>query len=57
MCTPDCFFQRFIVNGKRFREYTDKWKRKVEQYYANIHDRKTQEVEEGSTTGEDNTGV
>lgn len=33
MCTPDCFFQRFIINGKRFREYTDKWKRKVEQYY------------------------
>jgi len=33
MCTPDCFFQRFIVNGKRFREYTEQWKRKVEQYY------------------------
>lgn len=33
MCTPDCFFQRFIINGKQFREYTDKWKRKVEEYY------------------------
>jgi len=33
MCTPDCFFQRFIINGSRFREYTDKWKEKVEQYY------------------------
>lgn len=33
MCTPDCFFQRFIINGKRFREYTEQWKRKVEQYY------------------------
>jgi len=36
MCTPDCFFQRFIINGKRFREYTDKWKQKVEQYYENL---------------------
>jgi len=36
MCTPDCFFQRFIINGKRFREYKDKWKQKVEQYYENL---------------------
>jgi genome maintenance exonuclease 1 len=36
MCTPDCFFQRFMINGSRFREYTDKWKRKVEQYYESI---------------------
>ena len=34
MCTPDCFFQRFIINGRRFREYTKKWKQKVEEYYA-----------------------
>lgn len=34
MCTPDCFFQRFIINGRRFREYTEKWKQKVEEYYA-----------------------
>jgi len=33
MCTPDCFFQRFIINGKQFREYTEKWKRKVDDYY------------------------
>jgi len=25
MCTPDCFFQRFIINGKEFREYKWKW--------------------------------
>ena len=36
MCTPDCFFQRFMINGKRFKEYTDKWKRKVEQYYEQL---------------------
>ena len=34
MCTPDCFFQRFIINGRRFREYTEKWKQKVEEYYV-----------------------
>lgn len=36
MCTPDCFFQRFIINGKRFKEYTDKWKQKVEDYYEKL---------------------
>jgi genome maintenance exonuclease 1 len=34
MCTPDCFFQRFIINGRRFREYKEKCKQKVEEYYA-----------------------
>jgi len=42
MCTPDCFFQRFIINGKRFREYTDKWKQKVEQYYENLEKKNIQ---------------
>ena len=35
MCTPDCFFQRFIINGKEFREYKWKWLERVDQYYAN----------------------
>ena len=33
MCTPDNFFQRFIVNGSEFREYKWKWLRKIDQYY------------------------
>ena len=33
MCTPDCFFQRFIVTGKEFREYQSKWLMKIDQYY------------------------
>jgi len=33
MCTPDCFFQRFIVTGREFREYKWKWLDKVDQYY------------------------
>ena len=33
MCTPDNFFQRFIVNGNEFREWKWKWLRKVSDYY------------------------
>ena len=33
MCTPDCFFQKFIINGKEFREYKWKWLERVNQYY------------------------
>ena len=36
MCTPDCFFQRFILNGKRFREYQEKWLARVEKYYESV---------------------
>ena len=36
MCTPDCFFQRFIINGKEFREYKWKWLERVNQYYEKI---------------------
>ena len=34
MCTPDNFFQRFIVNGSEFREYKWKWLQKVSDYYV-----------------------
>jgi len=33
MCTPDCFFQKFIINGKEFREYNWKWLERVSRYY------------------------
>jgi hypothetical protein len=33
MCTPDNFFQRFIINGSQFREYKWMWLEKVDQYY------------------------
>ena len=33
MCTPDNFFQRFIVNGSEFREWKWEWLRKIDQYY------------------------
>ena len=34
MCTPDNFFQRFIVNGPEFREWKWKWLQKIDQYYG-----------------------
>jgi len=33
ICTPDLFFQRFIINGQRFREYKFEWLKKVDAYY------------------------
>jgi len=33
MCTPDNYFQRFIVNGQRFKNYKSEWLRRVDKYY------------------------
>ena len=33
VCTPDLFFQKFIINGDRFRQYKWEWLKKVDQYY------------------------
>ena len=33
ICTPDLFFQRFIINGQRFRDYKSEWLRRVDAYY------------------------
>jgi hypothetical protein len=34
ICTPDLFFQRFIVNGQRFKHYTSEWLKRVDRYYS-----------------------
>jgi genome maintenance exonuclease 1 len=34
MCTPDNFFQRFIVNGSEFREWKWEWLRRIDTYYG-----------------------
>jgi len=34
MCTPDNFYQRFIVNGGEFRKWKWEWLRKIDQYYG-----------------------
>jgi genome maintenance exonuclease 1 len=36
MCTPDLYFQRFIINGSQFREYKWMWLEKVDQYYTQL---------------------
>jgi genome maintenance exonuclease 1 len=33
ICTPDLFFQRFIVNGDRFRHYKSEALKRVDKYY------------------------
>jgi len=33
MCTPDLYFQRFIINGQQFRDYKLEWMKRVEKYY------------------------
>ena len=51
MCTPDCFFQRFIISGKEFREYKWKWLERVNRYY----EQKKSEIRQESDTND--TGV
>ncbi len=34
MCSADNKYQEFIVEGKEFDTYTDKWFRRVEEYYT-----------------------
>jgi ATP-dependent exoDNAse (exonuclease V) beta subunit len=33
MCTPDLFFQKFVLNGARFRQYKWKWLWRLSEYY------------------------
>jgi hypothetical protein len=33
ICTPDLFFQRFIINGDRFRHYKSEALKRVDKYY------------------------
>ena len=34
MCTPDNFFQRFIVNGSEFRALKVEWLKRIDAFYA-----------------------
>jgi genome maintenance exonuclease 1 len=33
ICTPDLYFQKFIINGQKFRDYKSEWLRRVDKYY------------------------
>ena len=34
LCTPDNFFQRFIINGQRFKHYKSEWLKRLDAYYS-----------------------
>ena len=34
MCTPDCFFQKFVVRGKEFVKYQHQFLRRLDEYYT-----------------------
>jgi ATP-dependent exoDNAse (exonuclease V) beta subunit len=36
MCTPDLFFQRFVINGAKFRQVKWEWLERVDEYYKKI---------------------
>jgi genome maintenance exonuclease 1 len=36
MCTPDCTYQEFIIEGTEFQKYTDMWWKRVEEYYQKL---------------------
>ena len=33
MCTPDCYFQKFVIRGKEFVKYQHNFLRRLDQYY------------------------
>ena len=37
LCTKDNFFQRFMIDGERLKEYQNKFFERVEQYLSLIH--------------------
>jgi hypothetical protein len=36
MCTPDLYFQKFVLNGARFRQYKWEWLKRLDEYYKKI---------------------
>jgi len=35
MCTPDLYFQKFVINGAKFRQVKWEWLKRVDEYYRN----------------------
>ena len=33
MCTPDLFYQQFVINGAKFRQHKWEWLKRVDEYY------------------------
>ena len=34
MCTPDLFFQKFVINGAKFRQHKWEWLKRVDAFYS-----------------------
>ena len=39
MCTPDLYFQKFVLNGARFRQAKWEWLKRVDEYYRTTNTR------------------
>ena len=37
MCTPDCYFQKFVIRGKEFVKHQHNFFRRLDQYYEEQH--------------------
>jgi hypothetical protein len=35
MCTPDCYYQEFIIEGSELKKWKHQWLRRVDEYYKN----------------------
>ena len=40
VCTPDLYYQEFVVNGAELRQYKHKFLKRLDMYYDLIHDEK-----------------
>jgi hypothetical protein len=39
MCTPDLYFQKFVLNGARFRQVKWEWLKRLDEYYRTTNTR------------------
>ena len=42
VCTPDLYYQEFVVNGAELRHYKHKFLKRLDMYYDLLHDEKEQ---------------
>jgi genome maintenance exonuclease 1 len=42
VCTPDLYYQEFVVNGAELRQYKHKFLKRLDMYYDLLHDEKEQ---------------
>ena len=40
VCTPDLYYQEFVVNGAELRQYKHRFLKRLDMYYDLLHDEK-----------------